>query len=776
MAILGIDLGTSNSAASIAVGDEVRMIEPAEGATDEGMVFPSYVAFDTAGNMSCVGLPAKRQFQTAADLVIRHAKRLIGRSYDYLGSELEQVKAGGRGRRFLDEFLDRIERGDTGEVLIRVGKTYVQTYTPQDIARFLLEKIRTDAEPQVHSLLGKGITSAVITVPAGFDDAPLRATMWAGEQVFGEGKVQLIPEPLAAAIASGVQSNQETIMVVDMGAGTTDIVVGSVIRTAGSFQWVPITQSCDDELGGWDMDGLILEHLLNADRKEPVLRDLYPYLDHRARGRLMEAIERAKIACASTENGQISVVLEAQVDGQSIRKPVMFNLDSRALKSIVAYKGQRSYEDKGSVVERCRKLVEATLLELADGNFDRVTAVKQSMDRVIMVGGPMRMRALYDMMTEVFTDKPIVLQNFDPLNPFPMECVARGAGLYQGGKIVLQVPHTLSIYDWGKGGYVNLIPRGTPYEGMASATADIEVEEGATWVDIITEKENVSLSNYPVREHIVRIPQHGSLRVTLHWDTGGCRVVFSGAGISPTEIPSINDQTTLGEDFRRQFLSIFQAARNLRTSLTDPKLRFKIRDQMVKQVVAHAPPEVQMMYNLDHEAVLDAWEMSDGQTLRKMLDKQISSMLSVPQEELDKCENLDPPALATLKEDEIRLMLDKGYLVGAKERVKARGLSENIFELTRLVRNLSRDTVSVTDLVDVTKTLLRAARKARLSTPLTTELKDLLEQLQKKQSNRVIIANVSIRAAALADVLHDQGVISELALRRVKGIAANADT
>jgi molecular chaperone DnaK (HSP70) len=750
------------------------MIEPAEGATDEGMVFPSYVAFDLSGNMSCVGLPAKRQFQSAADLVIRHAKRLIGRSYDYIGQELEQVQAGGRGRRFLDEFKNRVERGDTGEVLIRVGKTYVQTYTPQDIARLLLEKVRADAEPQVHSLLGKGITNAVITVPAGFDDAPLRATMWAGEQVFGEGKVHLIPEPLAAAIASGVQSNQETIMVVDMGAGTTDIVVGSVIRTAGSFQWVPITQSCDDELGGWDMDGLILEHLLNVDRKEPILRDLYPYLDHRARGRLMEAIERAKIACASTENGQISVVLEVHVDGQSIRKPVMFNLDSRTLKAIVAYKGQRTFDDKGSVVERCRKLVENTLLELADNNLNRVGAVKQSMDRVIMVGGPMRMRALYDMMSEVFSDKLMVLQNFDPLNPFPMECVAKGAGLYQGGKIVLQVPHTLSIFDWGKGGYVSLIPRGTPYEGQASATTDIEVEEGATWIDIITEKENISLPYYPVREHIIRVPQHGSLRVTLHWDTGGCRVVFSGAGISPTEIPSISDQTTLQEDFRRQFLAVFQTARNLNSALTDPKLRNKIRDQMVKQVVAHAPPEVQMMYNLDQEAVLDTWEI-EGQTLRKLLEKQVSSMLSVPQEELAKLENLDPAAMSILKEDEIRLILEKGYQAGARDRVKARGLSENIFELTRLVRSLSRDSVSVTDLVDVTKTLLRAARKAHLSTPLTTELKDLLEQLQKKQSNRVIIANVSIRAAALADVLHDQGVISELALRRVKSIAAKAD-
>ena len=82
----------------------------------------------------------------------------------------------------------------------------------------------------MRQLLGTGIDGAVITTPAGFDDAPLRATLWAGEQVFGAGKVRLIPEPLAAAIAAGVRKAQETIMVVDMGAGTTDIVMGNVIR------------------------------------------------------------------------------------------------------------------------------------------------------------------------------------------------------------------------------------------------------------------------------------------------------------------------------------------------------------------------------------------------------------------------------------------------------------------------------------------------------------------------------------------------------------------
>jgi len=360
MATLGIDLGTSNSAAAITLGDEVRMIEPAEGATDEGMVFPSYLVFDAAGGFSAAGIPAKRQFPSAADLVIRHAKRLIGKSYDYISREIELSEQRGRGRRFLDEFKERIQRGTTGEVLISVGKNSVKSYSPQEMARFLLEKIRDDAEPQVVQLLGRAIDGVVITVPAGFDDAALRATLWAGEQVFGEGRVQLIPEPLAAAIASGVERDQETIMVVDMGAGTTDIVVGNVIRNAGEFQWVPITQSCDDELGGWDMDYLILEHLLNTDHKDPLLREIYPHLDIRNRGRLMEAIERAKIAVSTSDNGQISVVLQADVSGQSVRKAVTASLDSKQLRTIVAYRGPRGFDERGSAVERCRRLVDQT--------------------------------------------------------------------------------------------------------------------------------------------------------------------------------------------------------------------------------------------------------------------------------------------------------------------------------------------------------------------------------------------------------------------------------
>ncbi len=773
MAIIGIDLGTSNSAAAVSVGREAVMIEPAEGSTDEGMVFPSYIAFDLNGNVSCAGITAKRQFQTAADLVLRHTKRLIGRSFDYVRREIEHNQ-NSSGQRFLDEFKERIERGATGDIAIRVGKSVVNKYTPQDIAKIMLVKIREDADAQVRQLLGTGIEGAVITTPAGFDDASLRATLWAGEQVFGAGKVRLIPEPLAAAISAGVRKAQETIMVVDMGAGTTDIVLGNVIRTGSGFQWAPITQGCDDELGGLDMDYAILEHLLRSDQKEPLLRDVYQVLDQRGRGRLLEAIERAKIAISTAESGQVSVVLEAIIDGQPVRKPFTATMDAKLIKTIVGYKGKRSFDDKGSVVERCRKLVDNTLLELADDNPERVEEVKQGIDRVLLVGGPMRMRCLYDMMGEVFADRQEVLSDFDPLNPFPMECVAKGAALYQGDKVSLQVPHSLSIFEWGKGGYHNVISRGTPYDGEAVATVQFEVEEGAIWIDIITEKENVTMPNYPVREHIVKVPRRGTLEITLRWDTSGCRVSFNGAGISQTDIPPISDQTTLVEDFERQFRNLLNSAHNLRDSVTDPDMQQKIRDMLLNNLKKNAPGDLQVLLSLDPTLAMDEWKVK-GRTLREIVDEELERVLQVPEEDLKRCDALDPDYLSQLQDDDLRVILQKGYSDGAKERARVRGVSDRAFEVTRLIRSISGGRVSVETLLIVTKNMLDVARMKRLTVAFLEELTEFTDQLSKDQHNRVLMANVSVRTAALADVLHDKGMINRDALKHAKWVAAQVE-
>ena len=773
MAVLGIDLGTSNSAAAVAVGGLSHMIQPVEGGTDEGMIFPSYVAFDINGTPACAGLLAKRQYHGAADLIVRHVKRLIGRSYDYITRHFQQAETQSARRRSLDEFKGRLARGSTGEILIRVGKTQVRQYAPHEVATMLLSKIREDAEMQLRQMHGATIDRTVITVPAGFDDAPLRATLWAGEEVFGRGNVQLIPEPLAAAIAGGTRKDAEMIMVVDMGAGTTDIVVGHVIRgSAGGYEWAPITQGCDDELGGWDMDYQILEQLMLEDRKAPYLRDLYPCLDQVNQGRLMEAIERAKIAVSTNGAGQVSTVLEVFTGGRQVRKPVIATLDAAQLGRVVAYREPRTFEDPGSVVGRCRTLVENTLLELADGNPARLREARASLDRVILVGGPMRMRCLYDMMSEVFADNPSVLERFDPLNTFPMECVARGAALYQGERVMLQVPHTLSLFSWSKGGaYTPVILRNTPFEGCAESTVELDVDEGANWLDIVTEKSSVTLPDFPVREHLVRTPKAGKLTVTLRWDTAGCRLALSGAGISHLEIPAISEQTTLRTNITRQFSNILLTIVNLRQHLQDPRTRGLIEELFWQRAKLSAPQDVQVFATLEPEIIQESWKIN-GRPVREVLRDEVNKLMTIPAPELARCESLDPQYAGNLLDSELKLILERGFSDGAREVAKARGVSENVFALARIIRAVLQEKTTVVDLQGVARSLLNIAMAAAVTSPLIAELQRMSGELARNPANRVMLANVAVRVSVLADVLYDQGFISRDGTQRIKSVVA----
>ncbi|HID29330.1 MAG TPA: hypothetical protein EYP19_04925 [Desulfobacterales bacterium] len=234
---IGIHLGVENSEAALMIGGTPQMVEPAKGPTGDGNVFPSYVAFDSQGRYSCAGLPAKNQFVHSPDLVVRHFKRLIGRPFDFVAKEIEE------GKRFLDEFKDRIERGDQGELLIRVGK---KRYTCEDITSFLLEKIKSDADEYAQRQLGKGISGAVITVPVDFDVYQRSAVMAAGEKVFGKGNVGLIEEPFAAVIARGIEKDQETIMVVNMDMWITDVVISCMTGSNKRLVLLSITRLSDD--------------------------------------------------------------------------------------------------------------------------------------------------------------------------------------------------------------------------------------------------------------------------------------------------------------------------------------------------------------------------------------------------------------------------------------------------------------------------------------------------------------------------------------------------
>ena len=214
--IIGIDLGTSNSAASVLVGGKPTPIPSAEGASQYGKSFPSYVAFTDDGQM-LVGEPARRQAVTNPENTISAIKRSMGTDH--------KVTVNGK------------------------------QYSPQEISAFILQKIKKDAE----TFLGEPIEKAVITVPAYFDDNQRTATKDAGT-IAGLDVVRLVNEPTAASLAYGLDKAEEddmNIMVYDLGGGTLDV---TIMEFGGGVFEVRST-SGDTQLGGTDMDNVLIKYL-----------------------------------------------------------------------------------------------------------------------------------------------------------------------------------------------------------------------------------------------------------------------------------------------------------------------------------------------------------------------------------------------------------------------------------------------------------------------------------------------------------------------------------
>ncbi|MCK9152553.1 molecular chaperone DnaK [Methanobacterium alcaliphilum] len=256
--IIGIDLGTSNSAASVLVGGKPTMVPAAEGASQYGKAFPSYVAFTDDGRL--VGEPARRQAVTNPENTISAIKRSMGTSH--------KVNVKGKA------------------------------YTPQEISAFILQKIKKDAE----AFLGEEVKKAVITVPAYFDDNQRTATKDAGT-IAGLDVVRLVNEPTAASLAYGIDKEQEEeleIMVFDFGGGTLDV---TIMEFGGGVFEVKST-SGDTKLGGTDMDNTIMNYLAGEFKKETGI-DLM--VDDQAVQRLREAAEKAKIELSTTLNTEINL-------------------------------------------------------------------------------------------------------------------------------------------------------------------------------------------------------------------------------------------------------------------------------------------------------------------------------------------------------------------------------------------------------------------------------------------------------------------------------------
>ncbi|WP_407409955.1 molecular chaperone DnaK [Methanobrevibacter sp.] len=257
--IIGIDLGTSNSAASVLVGGKPTTIPSAEGASQYGKSFPSYVAFTEDGQM-LVGEPARRQAVTNPENTISAIKRSMGTDH--------KVTVNGK------------------------------QYSPQEISAFILQKIKKDAE----SFLGEPIEKAVITVPAYFDDNQRTATKDAGT-IAGLDVVRLVNEPTAASLAYGLDKADEedmNIMVYDLGGGTLDV---TIMEFGGGVFEVRST-SGDTQLGGTDMDNVLIKYLADQFKEKEGI-DLME--NDQAVQRLREAAEKAKIELSTTTTTEVNL-------------------------------------------------------------------------------------------------------------------------------------------------------------------------------------------------------------------------------------------------------------------------------------------------------------------------------------------------------------------------------------------------------------------------------------------------------------------------------------
>ena len=313
--IIGIDLGTSNSAAAVYVNGNVKIIPSAEGNTLYGKAFPSYVAITKDGQL-LVGEPARRQALTNPEGTVYAFKRKMGTDYKY------KI----RGKEF----------------------------TPQQLSAFLLQKIKRDAE----AYLGEEIKKAVITVPAYFNDNQRQATKDAGE-IAGLEVVRIINEPTAAALAYGIDKSDEElkIMVYDFGGGTLDVT----IMEYGSGVFEVISTAGDTQLGGTDMDNAIIDYIAEEFKKENGV-DLRN--DKNAFIRLKEAAEKAKIELSTVLQTDINLPYITIVNGEP--KHLNMTLTRAKLEELVR-----------PIVERSGKSIDTALknANLSKSDIDKIILV-----------------------------------------------------------------------------------------------------------------------------------------------------------------------------------------------------------------------------------------------------------------------------------------------------------------------------------------------------------------------------------------------------------------
>ena len=383
--ILGIDLGTTNSAMAVMEGSEPEILVNAEG----DRTTPSVEGFRKDGER-VVGKAAKNQAVTNPENTVSSVKRFIGRSYDETPEERKTVSY-------------KLQKGKDGRAVVDIdGKDY----TPEEISAMVLQKLKNDAEKQ----LGGPVTQAVITVPAYFNDAQRQATKDAGK-IAGLEVLRIINEPTAAALAYGLDktNKDEKILVFDLGGGTFDV---SILELGDGVFEVAATAG-DNHLGGDDWDQRIIDWMADKFKAENGI-DLRQ--DKMALQRLKEAAEKAKMELSSTTQANINLpFITADASGP---KHLDYTLTRAEFERITK-----------DLLDRVKKPVEQALKDAGLKAGD--------IDEVILVGGSTRMPAVQDLVKKLTGKEPNMSVN-------PDEVVAMGAAV-QGGVLAGDVEGILLL-------------------------------------------------------------------------------------------------------------------------------------------------------------------------------------------------------------------------------------------------------------------------------------------------------------------------------------------
>ena len=383
--IIGIDLGTTNSAMAVMEGSEPEILVNAEG----DRTTPSVVGFGKDGERT-VGKAAKNKAVTNPENTVASVKRFIGRSYGESGEEQKTVAY-------------NVKNGNGGRAVVAIDE---RDYMPEEISAMVLQKIKSDAEKRV----GEPITQAVITVPAYFNDAQRQATKDAGK-IAGLEVLRIINEPTAAALAYGLDktNKDEKVLVFDLGGGTFDV---SVLELGDGVFEVCSTAG-DNHLGGDDWDQRIIDWLADKFQADNGI-DLRK--DKMAMQRLKEAAEKAKMELSSTTQTTINLPFISAGEAGPL------HLDY----TLTRAEFERITKD---LLDRCKLPVEQALkdADLKTGDVDEV----------ILVGGSTRMPAVQELVEKITGKKPNMSVN-------PDEVVAMGAAV-QGGVLAGDVEGILLL-------------------------------------------------------------------------------------------------------------------------------------------------------------------------------------------------------------------------------------------------------------------------------------------------------------------------------------------